>query len=92
MLKELESEGCWLCGKRGALDRHHIYGGGCRKLSERYGLVVKLCRSCHNEPPEGVHFNIANMLFLRRQVQKIAMEHYGWSTEDFIRIFGRNYL
>lgn len=69
-----------------------VFGGANRKLSEKYGLVVNLCHECHNEPPDGVHFNSRRMLALRRWAQKQAMEHYGWTVDDFIKIFGRNYL
>ena len=31
---------CWLCGKVGAVERHHIFGGSNRDKSERDGLVV----------------------------------------------------
>lgn len=83
---------CFICGKRGNMERHHVFGGACRKLSEKYGCVVTLCHECHNEPPDGVHFNAENMLALRKRVQKAAMRAYGWSEKDFIKIFGRSYL
>ena len=83
---------CDLCGKYGYLERHHIFGGANRSLSEKYGLVVNLCHECHNEPPDGVHFNAENMLALRKWAQKQAMENYGWDEAEFIRIFGRSYL
>ena len=83
---------CDLCGKYAYLERHHIFGGANRSLSEKYGLVVNLCHECHNEPPDGVHFNAENMLALRKWAQKQAMEHYGWDEAEFIRIFGRSYL
>lgn len=83
---------CDLCGKWASLERHHIFGGANRPLSEKYGLVVNLCHECHNEPPEGVHFNAKRMLALRRWAQKQAMEHYGWDEAEFIKIFGRSYL
>ncbi len=83
---------CDLCGKYGYLELHHIFGGANRSLSEKYGLVVNLCHECHNEPPDGVHFNAENMLALRKWAQKQAMENYGWDEAEFIRIFGRSYL
>ncbi len=83
---------CDLCGKFGNLERHHVFGGANRSLSEKYGLVVNLCHECHNEPPDGVHFNSKRMLALRKWAQKKAMEHYGWDEAEFIRIFGRSYL
>jgi hypothetical protein len=39
---------CFLCGCQ-ATDRHHIFGGANRPKSEKDGLVVMLCRKCHNE-------------------------------------------
>ena len=83
---------CDLCGKYGYLELHHIFGGANRSLSEKYGLVVNLCHECHNEPPDGVHFNAENMLALRKWAQKQAMENYGWDEAEFIKIFGRSYL
>lgn len=83
---------CYFCGSTQWLERHHVFGAACRKLSEKYGLVVDLCHFCHNEPPNGVHFNAERMAELRREFQKKAMAENGWTTEDFIRIFGRNYL
>lgn len=83
---------CYFCGSTQWIERHHVFGGACRKLSERYGLVVDLCHYCHNEPPDGVHFNAERRKELQRKTQLWAMEKYGWTEEDFIKIFGRNYL
>lgn len=41
---------------------------------------------------DGVHFDKRLDLELKQLGQQKAMEYYGWSIEDFIRIFGRNYL
>ena len=35
---------CWLCGRWGWLEEHHIFGGANRKKSEKYGLK-RLCLS-----------------------------------------------
>ena len=75
-----------------ALERHHIFGGPSRTLSERYGLVVDLCHWCHNEPPHGAHFDKDTSLYLHQWGQRKAMVEQGWSTYDFIREFGKNYL
>ena len=83
---------CFLCGRADCLEKHHIFGASNRKNSEKYGLTVYLCHWCHNEPPDGVHFNRANMDKLQKEVQLIAMKHYNWTEEDFRRIFGRSYL
>ncbi len=83
---------CLMCRRYGTLEQHHIFGGPYRKKSDRYGLVVGLCHWCHNEPPEGVHHNAANMAKLKQYGQRKAMKENGWSVEDFIREFGKNYL
>ena len=83
---------CLMCRRYSRLERHHIFGGPYRRKSERYGLVAHLCHWCHNEPPEGVHHNAANMLRLKQYGQRKAMQENGWSVEDFIREFGKNYL
>lgn len=83
---------CYICGSTRWIERHHIFGGANRKLSEKYGLTVDLCHAHHNESPNGVHFNKELRERLQAEGQKAAMERYGWTTEDFIDIFGRNYL
>lgn len=83
---------CALCGRWGPLERHHVFGGPKRQLSERYGLTVDLCHSCHNEPPNGVHFNLNTRRIIQQEAQRRAMKEQTWSTEDFVRVFGKNYL
>ena len=84
---------CYICKGNGGywgLDEHHVFGQANRKLSEKYGLKVYLCHiECHLE---GVHNNSELDHKLKAHVQKKAMKHYNWSVEDFISIFGKNYL
>ena len=81
---------CFKCGaENGKLDRHEIWGGPFREKSKRLGLWVLLCHeSCHLN---GVHQDAEYARRLRRYAQGMAQEEYGWSTEDFIREFGKNY-
>ena len=83
---------CFLCGRYGPLEKHHIFGAANRKKSEKYGLVVGLCHDCHNEPHRGAHHNKDTALYLHQWGQRKAMLEQGWSTYDFIREFGKNYL
>ena len=53
-------------------------------------MVVPLCHFCHNEPPNGVHFNRKNMDKLRAIGQKRFQEVY--PELNFVKIFGRNYI
>ena len=88
---------CYLCGRPGTwndpLDEHHVFFGPNRRKSEKYGLKVYLHHSaCHIFGENAVHNNADNCREIQSEVQEIAMEHYGWDINDFIRIFGRNYL
>lgn len=83
---------CFLCGAHGQTELHHIFGGAYRKKSDKLGLTVYLCHFCHNEPPYGVHHDVNAMRALKAAGQKAAMQQFGWSREDFIREFGKNYL
>lgn len=87
---------CWLCGKNGAdepLDHHHIFGGANRRKSEELGLVVDLCHgSCHIFGERAAHRCRETAQALHEYGQRMAMERMGWSTADFVREFGRNYL
>jgi hypothetical protein len=87
-----EEKRCYICGSVRWLECHHIYSAAYRNRSEQYGLTVPLCHYCHNEPPNGVHFNKEIRRKLQAKAQKIAMRHYKWSIEDFRERFGRNYL
>ena len=81
---------CYICGAVCWLEVHHIFGGSSRKSSTKYGLTVYLCHYCHNEPPNGVHFNRQRMEWLKAEGQKKFNEVY--PDLDFMRIFGKNYL
>lgn len=90
---DLDDHACLICGKRDKTHIHEVfYGTANRKKSIQYGLCIRLCPEHHNASNEGVHFNKAFDEKLKKNVQYIAMQHYGWTTEDFIKIFGKNYL
>lgn len=82
---------CWKCGAFGT-ERHHCIKAANRKHSEKYGLVVGLCYKCHRGE-NGVHGKNGHKLdrYLQEEAQ-IAFERVHGTREDFIRIFGRNYL
>lgn len=82
---------CYLCGRSaGKLDRHEPLQGFNRQKSKRYGLWVVLChRPCHMQIAHGDPA-VANRL--KREAQQAAMTHYGWTTDEFIGLFGRNFI
>ena len=84
---------CYITKSRDNLHEHHIFfGSGKRKLSERYGLKIWLRSDWHNMADYGVHFDKALDLQIKQMAQKKAKEHYGWTVEEFIKIFGRSYI
>lgn len=87
---------CWLCGRNGMndpLDRHHIFPSALRDKSEKYGLVVYLCHDrCHENGKYAAHRNAETRLRLKQYGQKKVMMEQGWTVEDFVREFGKNYL
>lgn len=83
---------CFITGCTTGLHCHHIFEGtGRRKLSEQYGLKVWLIPELHNMSNKGVHFNKDLDLTIKRAGQ-IAFESKWGTREDFIKLFGRNYL
>lgn len=86
---------CWNCGKNGSTDplnRHEVFGGAYREKSKRLGLWVHLCHTSCHQGKLGVHNNWYLNSRLKTQAQRCAMQQYHWTTEDFIREFGKNYL
>ena len=84
---------CWLCGKVGAVERHHIFGGSNRNKSERDGLVVLLCgESCHRNGPRAAHQCAETALELKKYGERKWMYDNEASTDDFRRDYGKNYL
>lgn len=81
---------CLICHSVRGLHRHHIYYGPLRKVSEANGLTVWLCGRHHNLSREGVHFNRALDLEVKRLGQAIYEQSH--SREEFIKLIGRNYL
>ncbi|MDD2429686.1 MAG: hypothetical protein PHQ85_08900 [Eubacteriales bacterium] len=81
---------CRLCHRTDTLERHHIFGGPCRKASEKYGMVVDLCHWCHNEPPNGAHHNRETDLMLKRDAQNEFEKTH--TRNEFRAIFRKSYL
>ena len=82
---------CYLCGSDRNLDWHHVFGGANRKWSEKYGLTVRLCHhSCHIFGPYSAHKCKEVSDSLKRKGQEAFEKTH--SHEEFMRVFGRNYL
>lgn len=88
---------CFLCGRNRTadscgLEKHHIFGGSNRKLSEKYGLTIHICGyRCHRNGTESVHRNKIVNNSVKAAGQK-AFESVHGTREDFVKIFGKNYI
>jgi len=82
---------CYRCGRSSEkLDRHEVWGGSRRRKSKELGLWIMLCHdTCHLN---GIHAHADEAEQLKAQAQAIAMTVYGWTTSEFIKAFGKNYL
>ena len=104
LIKQREGE-CYLCSvldlwpkyyPASMLDKHHIFGGPNRKLSEKYGLFVNLCKHHHIGDIKGdrdaVHSPDKNDYgdYLHRLGQTKFEETH--TREEFRAIFGRSWL
>ena len=88
---------CYLCRKYfdicndTDLHEHHVFEGwGNRRISEQTGAKIWLCAKHHNMSEYGIHFNKDVDLEVKQEVQMKFEETH--SREEFMKLFGRNYL
>lgn len=81
---------CYLTGARCNLHRHHIWGGGRRALSEKWGCWVWLRADWHNMSSYGVHADHDLDMRLKQETQRRFEELHG--HDQFMAVFGKNYL
>lgn len=77
---------CYVCGRGGNLDKHHIiHGRGKRKACETRESLVDICYNCHKR----VHDTEKNDLDidLKLQLQNIYFEK-GYSEEKVRKLMG----
>ena len=80
---------CYVCGKTGYLERHHVMSGANRKWSEVYGLTVMLCRD-HHTGKIGVHQDYILKERLEKDAQRAFEKQYGHTA--WMALFRKNYL
>jgi hypothetical protein len=91
-LLDTEYGHCYWCGCYDHTHRHEIYGGTNRSRSQALGLWVNLCVRCHETGRHSVHNCAETNLKLKQIGQETAMAYYGWSNQEFLDRFGRNYV
>ena len=80
---------CLICGSPHVEIHHCIFGTANRKVADRYGLVIALCREHHTGGLDSVHRDAG----LDLQIKRIAQEAFEkkYSHDKFVEIFGKNY-
>ena len=78
---------CFVSGAIFNLDKHHIYHGPRRKAAERWGCWVWLRHDLHME----LHDKNKE---LDRMLERACQEKFEeiYSHEEFMNIFGKNYI
>ena len=76
---------CYLCPDEKE-DLHEIFAGSNRQKSMKYGLVIPVCRKCHDMIPKS-----KTLTKKLHEVGQKAFKKY-YKTENFVKIFGKNYL
>lgn len=81
--KDLEH--CYLCGNQ-KQELHELVEGKNRQASMKYGLVIPICRKCH--------ILVTNNRTLQEKLHKVAQKEFKkhYKSENFVQIFGKNYL
>lgn len=104
VIQNKEDHQCYICknflgdwSEKKDLEEHHIFEGVAnRKLSEKYGLKVYLCRHHHtgdiNGSRDAVHSKGDNDFDLKlKQIAQMIFEKEH-SRAQFMSTFGKNYL
>ena len=90
IMQAMDPKQCYLCGRKTCIEVHHVIGGVAnRKLSDKYGLWVYLCASCHRGT-DGAQYAKELNLDLKRKAQYAFEEIYGHNK--WMEIFRKNYL
>lgn len=96
-IMQCDKNECYLCGRNKiadpcGLEEHHVFGGANRRMSEKYGLKIYLCgENCHRNGVQSVHKN----KIVRKSIQAAgqrAFEQRIGTREEFVRLFGKNYI
>lgn len=77
---------CYICGRWGETEVHHMIHGSNRRNADHYGLTVHLCHRCHRELHDhGTH---------DRELQRIAQQEFEkqWGRKEWMKVFQKSYL
>jgi len=85
---------CKLCKVRPAIEDHHFwFGNGTRQIADEYGLIIPLCRVCHNEAhrhKKPIQKKICDVLLLDyvnlNQIMKRPKKKWNKFQKDYMEI------
>jgi hypothetical protein len=85
-------EHCIICGKA-PINKHEIFYGSNRHNSIKWGLVIPLCTAEHHVGNAiGIHADKELDRIWKKKGQLAYMKHYNKNIDEFISVFGKNYL
>lgn len=98
-IMDTEQGKCYLCGRETVTECHHIFGGSNRRISDKDGMTVYLCRLCHWRCHNGENSPIVRYR-LHKDGEIRWIEHFGPDIlkeggdpiAEFMKRYGRNYL
>ena len=77
---------CYICKQKKKDDLNEVFEGSNRQMSMKYGLVIPICRECHNKYDLDINLRSKYM----KEAQIIFENTY--SHELFMKEFKKNYL
>lgn len=87
---QINDDRCFLCQNAYGTEWHHVFGGPNRRLADADGLIIRVCRQCHEEIHEGE--NSAKLKKALHELGQTKYEEAGHTREEFMKRYGRNYL
>lgn len=90
---------CAICGKLATETHHLIYGSSQRKLADRDGITMPLCRSCHKDIHYIGKLGALSKMFGQLMWERWFMADFGHADktlkdtrEEFRQRYGQSYL
>ncbi len=77
---------CYICNKARKDDLHEIFEGSNRQTSMKWGLVIPICRGCHDLWEIDMQ--------IKKKVREEAKQKFYklYSKEKFLEVFGKYYI
>lgn len=82
---------CFVCGNPYSVQKHHIYGGGNRSVSEENGFWVYLCPRHHTRTIYSVHGDPDHRLDKELKAMCQSVYERGHTRDEFIKLIGKSY-